>query len=198
MLIRVRMKLLSIVGARPQFIKVAPVHRAVAQRHRHIILHTGQHYDYQMSQVFFEELEIPAPDHHLGVGSGSHGEQTGRMLEAIEGALLKDRPDVVLVYGDINSTLAGALAAAKLGVPIGHVEAGLRSYRHGMPEEINRVLADHASDLLFCPSRVSVGNLRREGITRGVSVVGDTMTEDYSESGGQSKADEAEKYALWF
>lgn len=179
------MNVLSIVGARPQFIKVAPVHRAVSREHRHLILHTGQHYDYRMSQVFFEELEIPQPNYHLGVGSGSHGEQTGRMLEAIEGVLLKDRPDVVLVYGDTNSTLAGALAAVKLGVPIGHVEAGLRSYRRGMPEEINRVLVDHASDLLLCPSQVSADNLRREGITRGVSVVGDTMTEVLSEIGGR-------------
>ena len=115
------MKVLSIVGARPQFVKVAPVHQAISRRNEHSILHTGQHYDYQMSQVFFEELDIPAPDHYLGVGSGSHGEQTGKMLEAIESVLVKEQPDVAIVYGDTNSTLAGALAAAKLNVPIAHV-----------------------------------------------------------------------------
>jgi len=171
------MNVLSIVGARPQFIKVSPVHRAVSKRHQHIILHTGQHYDYQMSQVFFEELEIPSPDHYLGVGSGTHGAQTGKMLTAIEEILIKHRPDVVLVYGDTNSTLAGALAAVKMNIPIGHIEAGLRSFRHGMPEEINRVLTDHISSLLFCPSQVSVDHLIHEGVTSGVHVVGDTMTE---------------------
>lgn len=165
------------VGARPQFIKVSPVHKAISNRHEHRILHTGQHYDYQMSQVFFEELQIPAPDYSLGVGSGTHGIQTGRMLADIEGALMKERPEMVLVYGDTNSTLAGALAAVKLNIPIGHIEAGLRSYRRGMPEEINRVLTDHISSLLFCPSRVSVGNLALEGVTKGVHLVGDTMTE---------------------
>jgi UDP-GlcNAc3NAcA epimerase len=171
------MKVLSIVGARPQFVKVSPVHKAVSKRHEHQILHTGQHYDYQMSQVFFEELDIPTPDHYLGVGSGSHGAQTGKMLTAIEEVLIKERPDLILVYGDTNSTLAGALAAVKMGIPIGHIEAGLRSYRRSMPEEINRVLTDNISDLLFCPSPISVENLRREGVTKGVHVVGDTMTE---------------------
>lgn len=171
------MNILSVVGARPQFVKVAPIHNTLCKRHEHRILHTGQHYDYQMSQVFFEELDIPQPDHYLGVGSGSHGEQTGRMLEAIEVVLMKDRPDVVLVYGDTNSTLAGALAAAKLGIPIGHVEAGLRSYRRGMPEEINRVATDHVSDLLFCPTQASVINLEKEGIVDGVFNVGDVMIE---------------------
>lgn len=171
------MRILSIVGARPQFVKVSPVHRALSTRHDHLILHTGQHYDYQMSQVFFEELDIPTPDYYLGVGSGSHGQQTGKMLEAIEEVLMKDRPDAVLVYGDTNSTIAGALAAAKLKIPIGHVEAGLRSYRRSMPEEINRVLTDHISNLLFCPSSLSLENLRKEGVEKGVHVVGDTMTE---------------------
>ncbi|MBI0581603.1 MAG: UDP-N-acetylglucosamine 2-epimerase (non-hydrolyzing) [Methanomassiliicoccales archaeon] len=171
------MKILSIVGARPQFVKVSPVHKAVSKRHEHSILHTGQHYDYQMSQVFFEELNIPVPDYYLGVGSGSHGAQTGKMLAAIEEVLIKDRPDLMLVYGDTNSTLAGALAAVKMGIPIGHIEAGLRSYRHGMPEEINRVLTDHVSDLLFCPSQISKDNLKKEGVSKGVHVVGDTMTE---------------------
>jgi UDP-N-acetylglucosamine 2-epimerase len=130
-----------------------------------------------MSQVFFEELEIPQPNYHLGVGSGSHGEQTGKMLVAIEDVLLKERPDMVLVYGYTNSTLAGALAAVKLNVPIAHIEAGLRSYRKGMPEEVNRVLTYHASDLLFCPSGVSVENLWKEGIAERAREVGDTMTE---------------------
>ena len=171
------MNVISIVGARPQFVKVSPVHRAVSKRHEHQILHTGQHYDYQMSQVFFEELDIPVPDHYLGIGSGSHGMQTGKMLMAIEEVLIKEEPDMVLVYGDTNSTLAGALAAVKLNIPIGHIEAGLRSYRRGMPEEINRVLTDHISHLLYCPSQVSELNLRREGVEKGVMVVGDTMTE---------------------
>jgi len=171
------MKILSIVGARPQFVKVSPVHKVASRKHEHAILHTGQHYDYQMSQVFFEELDIPAPDYFLGVGSGPHGAQTGKMLEAIEEVLLKDRPDVVLVYGDTNSTLAGALAASKLNIPIGHVEAGLRSFRRSMPEEINRVLTDHVSKLLCCPSQVSAEHLKREGVLEGVHVVGDTMTE---------------------
>ena len=165
------------MGARPQFVKVSPVHKALSKRHEHVIMHTGQHYDYQMSQVFFEELDIPKPDHYLGIGSGSHGVQTGRMLSSIEEVLIRDRPDWVLVYGDTNSTLAGALASAKLGIPIAHVEAGLRSYRKGMPEEINRVLTDHASNLLLCPSQVSVDNLKKEGIEKGVHMVGDTMTE---------------------
>lgn len=171
------MKVLSVVGARPQFVKVSPVHKALSSRSDHLILHTGQHYDYQMSRVFFEELDIPEPNYYLGVGSGSHGQQTGKMMEHIEKVLIEHRPDVVLVYGDTNSTIAGALAAAKLNIPIGHIEAGLRSYRRGMPEEINRVLTDHASQMLFCPSPVSRDNLRREGITDGVHVVGDTMTE---------------------
>lgn len=171
------MKLLSIVGARPQFVKVSPVHKAVSKRHAHSILHTGQHYDYQMSQVFFEELDIPTPDYYLGVGSGSHGEQTAKMLTAIEEVLMKDRPDMVLVYGDTNSTLAGALAAVKMQIPIAHIEAGLRSYRRSMPEEINRVLTDHVASILFCPSQVSVDNLRKEGVINNVHDVGDTMTE---------------------
>ena len=179
------MKFLSVVGARPQFVKVAPLHRALVKRHEHIIVHTGQHYDYRMSQVFFEELHIPDPQYNLGVGSGSHGEQTGKMLAAIEEVLLKERPDCVIVYGDTNSTLAAALAASKLLVPVAHVEAGLRSYRHGMPEEINRVLTDHVSDVLFCPSDVAVHNLHKEGITKGIHVVGDTMTQVLKEVDGR-------------
>ena len=168
------MRFASIVGARPQFIKLAPVSSALRERHSEIIIHTGQHYDYEMSARFFEDLGIARPDYHLEIGSGSHGAQTGRMLEAVEGVLMKDRPDWVIVYGDTNSTLAGALAAAKLHIPIAHVEAGLRTDRRE-PEEINRVLTDHISDRLFCPTETARRNASNEGITQGVEVVGDVM-----------------------
>ena len=170
------MKVVTVVGARPQFIKAAPVSRSLrAAGHSEILIHTGQHYDHAMSEIFFEELGIATPDVNLGVGSGSHGAQTARMLEAIEEALLRERPDRVIVYGDTNSTLAGALAACKLQIPVAHVEAGLRSFNRSMPEEHNRVLTDHCSDLLFCPTRTAVDLLGREGITDGVHLVGDTM-----------------------
>jgi len=168
-------KVVSMVGARPQFIKAAVLSRALRREHREVLVHTGQHYDEPMSRVFFQELEMPEPDHHLGVGSGSHGEQTGRMLERIEEVLLRERPDWALVYGDTNSTLAGALAAAKLDTRLAHVEAGLRSGNRRLPEEVNRVVADHCSDLLFCPTVTAVDNLKREGITKGVHPVGDVM-----------------------
>ena len=145
------------------------------ERHTEILVHTGQHYDYEMSGIFFDGLEIPAPDVNLGVGSGSHGAQTGAMLKAIEDVLVAERPDWLLIYGDTNSTLAGALAASKLFVPVAHVEAGLRSFNRRMPEEINRVVADHLSDLLLCPSDTAVGNLAAEGISQNVHVVGDVM-----------------------
>jgi UDP-GlcNAc3NAcA epimerase len=170
-------KVITVVGARPQFIKASAVSRAFSQRSGVVerLVHTGQHYDAGLSDVFFEELGIPAPAHHLGVGSGSHGAQTGQMLAAIEKVLLEEKPDVVLVYGDTNSTLAGALAAAKLHIPVAHVEAGLRSFNRRMPEEINRVMTDHLATLLHCPTKVAVEHLRNEGLTKGVHHVGDVM-----------------------
>jgi UDP-GlcNAc3NAcA epimerase len=178
------MNITTIVGARPQFIKAAAISRAVAQHNaahpdlhiRETIVHTGQHFDENMSEVFFRELGIPRPHHHLGIGGGQHGEMTGRMLEAIERILLTQRPDWVLVYGDTNSTLAGALAAVKLHVPIAHVEAGLRSFNRNMPEEINRILTDHASTLLFVPTATAHAHLRKEGIGDDrIARVGDVM-----------------------
>src|SRR4030043_2388667 len=188
------MKIITIVGARPQFIKAAAVSRAIQAFNRkrcsfgrssskkqiqELLVHTGQHYDYLMDKVFFEELELSNPDYHLGVGSGSHAKQTGRMLERIESILQKENPKVILVHGDTNSTLAGAWAAATLKIPVAHVEAGLRSYNRTMPEEVNRLLTDHLSTLLFCPTTQSVRNLLKEGIKDGgekiVKKVGDVM-----------------------
>ncbi len=170
------MKIVSVVGARPQFIKSAPVSLAIANSgHQEYLLHTGQHYDYGMSKIFFDELGIREPRINLGVGSGTHAQQTGQMLMGIEHVLGSQKPDIVLVYGDTNSTLAGALAAVKLGIRLAHIEAGLRSYNRTMPEEHNRVLTDHCADLLFCPTQTAVDNLSHEGITSGVHRVGDTM-----------------------
>jgi UDP-GlcNAc3NAcA epimerase len=173
------LKIATIVGARPQFIKAAVVSRAFAARSdvfREIIIHTGQHYDENMSDIFFSELQIPKPAFHLGIGGGGHGKNTGRMLEAIETVLLEEKPDAVLVYGDTDTTLAGALAAAKLHIPVAHVEAGLRSFNKRMPEEVNRILTDHVSALLFAPTEVAVANLSKEGITgNSVCRVGDVM-----------------------
>ncbi|MPZ48542.1 MAG: UDP-N-acetylglucosamine 2-epimerase (non-hydrolyzing) [Dehalococcoidia bacterium] len=169
------MKFVSVVGARPQFMKAAVLSRALRQKHDEILVHTGQHYDDLMSDVFFRELKMPAPNVNLGAGSGSHASQTARALEGLEAVFIEQSPDVVIVFGDTNSTLAGALAAAKLGLPIAHVEAGLRSYERDMPEEINRVLTDHVSTYLFAPTATAVGRLRGEGIDRGVYQVGDVM-----------------------
>lgn len=170
-------KILTVVGARPQFIKAAAISRSIRARDgmSEVMVHTGQHFDANMSDVFFAELDIAAPAHHLGIGGGGHGRMTGRMLEGIEEILLADRPDWVLIYGDTNSTIAGALAAAKLHIPVAHVEAGLRSFNKRMPEEINRIMADHASTLLLCPTRTAVDNLANEGIADGVYHVGDVM-----------------------
>lgn len=183
------MKIASIVGARPQFIKAAVVSRVLwARGVEELFIHTGQHYDRDMSQVFFDELDVPAPDCNLGVGSGLHGEQTGRMLQALEPVLARHRPDWVLVYGDTNSTLAGALAAVKLHLPVAHVEAGLRSFDRRMPEEINRVLTDQVSEILFAPTDAAVENLRREGIaTRKIHRVGDVMYDAARYYGGKAE-----------
>lgn len=168
---------MTVVGARPQFIKAAPVSRALAGSDAvdEVIVHTGQHFDPNMSDIFFDELQIPAPAHHLGIHGGSHGAMTGHMLAALETVMQEERPKAVLIYGDTNSTLAGGLAAAKLHLPVFHVEAGLRSFNRHMPEEINRVLIDHVSNLLFCPTETAVRNLAQEGITRGVHRIGDVM-----------------------
>jgi UDP-GlcNAc3NAcA epimerase len=201
------MKIVTIVGARPQFIKAASVSRAIQafnekgsltdrlsskKKIREIFVHTGQHYDDLLDRVFFEELELPKPDYHLGVGSGSHARQTGVMMERIETVLEREKPEIVVVYGDTNSTLAGALAAAKLNIPVAHVEAGLRSYKRTMPEEINRLLTDHLSTLLFCPTTQAVRNLLKEGIKNGktkiVEKVGDVMYDSilyYSKLAGE-------------
>jgi UDP-GlcNAc3NAcA epimerase len=171
------MKIVTVVGARPQFIKAAPVSRVLKGVAEEILVHTGQHYDPMMSDIFFSELGIAHPKFHLGVGSGSHGLQTGRMLSAIEEVLISERPDWVMVYGDTNSTLAAAIAAAKLQIPVAHVEAGLRSGRMDMPEEVNRIVTDRVSSLLLCPTTNAALHLANEGITNRVHVIGDVMTD---------------------
>lgn len=169
------MKIVTVIGARPQFIKAAMFSKEFRKNNEEVIIHTGQHYDINMSDIFFEELNIPRPEYNLNIGSGMHGYQTAKMLEYIEPILIEEKPDAVLVYGDTNSTLAGSLAASKLHIPIIHVEAGLRSYNKLMPEEQNRILTDHISTFLFCPSTTSIDNLTKENITENVFLVGDIM-----------------------
>jgi UDP-N-acetylglucosamine 2-epimerase len=181
------MKVVTIVGARPQFVKAAVLSRELRKEHTEIMVHTGQHYDENMSAIFFEELGLFEPEYALKIGSGLHGAQTGAMLVDIEQVLVQEKPNWVLVYGDTNSTLAGALAAAKLHLPVAHVEAGLRSFNRAMPEEINRVLTDHISTLLFCPTQTAVDHLTSEGITQGVHLVGDLMYDSLMWSVAQAK-----------
>ncbi len=170
------MKVLTLVGARPQFVKAWPVSRALrAEGITEALVHSGQHYDDTMSRVFFDELGLDAPARHLGIGSGTHGAQTGRMMIAVEEVCLELSPDCIIVYGDTNTTLAGALVACKLRIPLAHIEAGLRSGNRAMPEEYNRILTDHCSDMLFCPTQSAVDNLAREGLVAGVHLVGDVM-----------------------
>jgi UDP-N-acetylglucosamine 2-epimerase (non-hydrolysing)/UDP-GlcNAc3NAcA epimerase len=171
------MRIVTIVGNRPQFVKAAAVSTLLRESHDELIVHTGQHYDDELSRVFFDELGIPAPDRQLGSGSGTNTQQTARILASLEGVLAELAPELVLVYGDTNSTLAGALAAAEARIPLAHVEAGMRSFDRSMPEELNRVLTDHASDLLLCSTQTAVDNLAREGIARGVHLVGDVMAD---------------------
>lgn len=173
------MKILTVLGARPQFVKAAALSREFSKRSqiKEVIVHTGQHFDHKMSDIFFQEMAIPKPDHFLDINGVSHGAMTGRMLEGIEQIILSDKPDCVLVYGDTNSTLAGALAAAKLHIPVAHVEAGLRSFNMKMPEEINRILTDRVSTLLFCPTDSAINNLKAENITKGVHKTGDVMAD---------------------
>jgi UDP-GlcNAc3NAcA epimerase len=171
------MKVFTIVGARPEFIQLTPVSAAIRQRHTEVLVHTGQHFDDNMSKVFFDELALPHPTYYLGIGGGTHATQTGNMLIALEAKMMEERPDWVLVFGDTNSTVAGALAAAKLHIPIAHVEAGLRSYDRLMPEEVNRVITDHLSTVLLAPTPIACSNLAKEGITRGVEQVGDVRVD---------------------
>lgn len=173
------MKIVSVVGARPQFVKAAVVSPELRKAHHEVLVHTGQHYDFQMSQVFFDELVIPEPDYNLGIGSGTHATQTARMMVGIEDVLLKENPDMVLVYGDTNSTLAAAITASKMHLPVAHVEAGPRMFDMNVPEEVNRILTDHLSTLLFAPTQTSVQNLSKESLVNGVHFTGDVMLDAF-------------------
>jgi UDP-GlcNAc3NAcA epimerase len=192
------MKIVSIVGARPEFIQAAPLSREIRKHHTELLVHTGQHYDYKMSQTFFDELGIPTPDYNLEVGSGSHGRQTAEILVRLEDVLLKEKPDLVIVRGDTNSTLAGALAASKYQIPTAHIEAGERSFDRRMPEEINRLVADRLSDLFFCVSRTATEHLRDDGISNNVFWVGDVMLDAMlaNHSLAQEKSDVLRRQAL--
>lgn len=198
--------MISIIGARPQFIKAAALCRELSNDERqypgieHILVHTGQHYDDNMSNVFFRELEIPNPTYNLGIGSLSHGAQTGQILEAVEEVLVKEKPDWVIVYGDTNSTLAGTLAAVKLHLRVAHIEAGLRSYNRNMPEEINRLISDHISTIRFCPTVTAIDNLHKEGIFEGVELVGDVMFDCalyYSEKAKSIEKEVLDEYRIY-
>jgi UDP-N-acetylglucosamine 2-epimerase len=173
------MKIVSIVSARPQFIKAVSVSQQLCKKHKEVLVHTGQHYDIELSDIFFNELGIPAPDYNLGIGSDTHARQTGKAMIAIEDTLVTEKPDLVLVYGDTNSTLAGALAAVKLNIPIAHVEAGPRMFDRSIPEEVNRVVTDHVATLLFPPTQTAVDNLKNEGIREGIFLTGDVMLDTF-------------------
>lgn len=192
------MKIMTVIGARPQFIKAAAVSRKLREKDEEILVHTGQHYDKNMSDVFFSELEIPQPDYNLSIGSGGHGYQTGNMLIKIEEILLKEKPDCMLIYGDTNSTIAGALAASKLLIPVAHIEAGLRSFNMAMPEEQNRILTDHISKYLFAPTQTAVDNLEKESVVGEVFNVGDVMYDAVLHFGemAEKKTDIVERLGL--
>jgi UDP-GlcNAc3NAcA epimerase len=191
------MKIISIVGARPQFIKYAPLSKELGKLHHNVLIHTGQHYDYQMSKIFFDELGIPEPDFNLGIGSNTHAYQTGEMMKNIEDILNREQPDMVIVYGDTNSTLAGALAAVKLHIKLAHVESGIRIYDKSVAEEVNRVVTDYCSDFLFCPTQTASENLARENITHGVYLTGDVMVDALTFNKGiAEKSDVLDKLGL--